>query len=44
MESSIMLAVAGYSLVYTMVRIHAWNEVETGNNIESNFWNQKYIK
>jgi len=44
MESSIILAVAGYSLVYTMVRMHAWNEVENGEQVESNFWNKKYIK
>lgn len=44
MESSILLAVAGYSFVYTMVRMHAWNEVENGVKIESNFWNKKYIQ
>jgi len=44
MESSIILAVAGYSLVYTMVRMHAWNEVTNGNEIESNFWNKKYLR
>lgn len=44
MESSMILAVAGYSLVYTMVRMHAWNEVGTGEKIPSNFWNKKYIK
>lgn len=44
MESSILLAVAGYSLVYTMVRMHAWNEVTNNGKIESNFWNKKYIQ
>lgn len=44
MESSMILAVAGYSLVYTMVRMYAWNEVSNGQKIDSNFWNTKYIK
>ena len=44
MESSMILAVAGYSLVYTMVRMHAWNEAGTGEKVQSNFWNNKYLK
>ena len=44
MESSMILAVAGYSLVYTMVRMHAWNEAGNGQSVDSNFWNKKYIK
>ena len=44
MESSMMLAVAGYSLVYTMVRMHAWHEAGTGEKVQSKFWNNKYMK
>lgn len=46
MESSILLAAAGYSFLYTMLRVQTWHEVadEAHQQANSFYWNQKYLQ